>query len=113
MHSLFRPSSLKRIDTGNIETGDDSTVITAAPSHEVGALSGATATVTGGVATFTGLAVDTAGTVAFDFSGGGFTAGPSDDLVVSPAAASQWVVSNPADGDGRGRPGHRHSARHR
>ena len=44
------------------------------------------------MATFTDLTDDTAGTLGFDFGGGGLTIGPSTSLVVSPAAASQWVV---------------------
>ena len=77
---------------GNLETGDSSTVITASPSISSARLVGATATVSGGVATFTGLTDDTAGTIALDFSGGGLNAGPSNNISVSPAAASQLVI---------------------
>ena len=46
---------------GNLETGDDSTVITAAPGTGSAQLAGTTVTVKGGVATFASLADDTAG----------------------------------------------------
>lgn len=49
-------------------------------------------TVTGGVATFGGLADDTAGTIALTFSCAGLTSGPLTSLVVAPAAASQLVI---------------------
>ncbi len=77
---------------GNLETGDNSTVITAAPSAGAAQLAGATATVRGGVATFTNLADDTAGTMSLRFTGGGLTAGPSTSLTVSPAAAAKLAI---------------------
>ncbi len=77
---------------GNLETGDDSTVITASPSAGSPQFVGATATVSGGVATFTDLTIDTAGTIALEFSGGGLGAGPSNSITVSPAAASQLLI---------------------
>jgi streptogramin lyase len=77
---------------GNLETGDDSTVITASPSAGSAQLVGTTAIVTGGVANFTELADDTAGTIALDFSGGGLAAGPSSSVMVAPAAASELVI---------------------
>ena len=77
---------------GNIETGDDSTVITASPSAGPGRLSGAAATVSGGVATFTGLSADTAGTGTLQFKGGGLTSAATNSITVSPAAASQLVT---------------------
>ena len=45
-----------------------------------------TVTVVNGVATFAGLGDNTAGTIALKFSGDGLTAGPSNNIVVSPAA---------------------------
>jgi hypothetical protein len=81
---------------GNLETGDHSTVVTASPSAGAAQLVGATATVTGGVATFTELADDTAGTVSFRFTGGGLTAGPSTRLAVSPVAAKLAIQTQPS-----------------
>ena len=77
---------------GNLETGDDSTVITASPSTGSPQFVGATATVSGGVATLTGLTIDTAGTIALEFSGGGLNAGPSNSITISPGPASQLVI---------------------
>ncbi len=77
---------------GNLETGDNSTVITAASSSGSAQLVGAGVTVSGGVASFTKLADDTAGTIVLDFTGGGVASGPSSSLTVTPAAASELVV---------------------
>ena len=77
---------------GNIETGDNSTVVSVSLTGGSGPLQGNhTATVSGGVATFTNLADDLAEAITLGFSGGGFTAGPAT-LVVSPAAASKLVI---------------------
>jgi Bacterial Ig-like domain (group 3)/FG-GAP-like repeat len=56
---------------GNLETTDNATVVTAKPASGVGPLQGATATVSGGVATFSNLADTKAETVSFKFSGAG------------------------------------------
>jgi streptogramin lyase len=77
---------------GNLVTTDNTTVVTASPSSGVGPLQGATATVKGGVATFTGLADDLVETIALQFSGGGLTAGPTPDIVVGPGAVSKLVM---------------------
>jgi hypothetical protein len=78
---------------GNLETGDSTTVITAYLGSGAGTLKGTlTATVSGGIATFTGLADDTAGTITLDFAGGGLTSLASAPVVVSPAAASTLVI---------------------
>ena len=56
-------------------------------------LSGGTSvTLASGIATFTDLAVDTAGSIALAFSGGGFTSPASVSIVVSPGPASQLVI---------------------
>ena len=89
--ALFTPPVIYEEDPyGNLETSDNSTLIMASPSTGSARLAGATAIVKGGVATFTGLADDTAGTVAFNFSGDGLTVGPSNNLLVSPAAPASW-----------------------
>ena len=72
---------------GNIETSDNSTVVSVALASGNGLPEGTTSvTVKDGVATFIGLNEITAGTIALEFSGDGLTAGPSNNIVVSPAA---------------------------
>ncbi len=80
---------------GNLETGDNTTQITAALSLGAGPLLGTTTvTVSGGIATFTDLADDTAETIAIQFTSSPvLTAATSNDVVVSPAAASQLVIA--------------------
>ncbi len=80
---------------GNLETGDNTTQITAALSLGTGPLLGTTTVmVTGGVASFTDLADDTAETIAIQFTSSPvFAAITSNDVVVSPAAASQLVIA--------------------
>ena len=78
---------------GNVETSDNSTVITATLESGTGPLQGTiTATVSGGVATFTNLAENTAGTISLAFSGDGLTDATSSSIVISPAAPSQLVI---------------------
>ena len=78
---------------GNLETGDDSTVVQVTLAGGTGALQGSPkATVSGGIATFTNLADETAQTVSLSFSSGGLAGAISSPLVVSPAAASQLVI---------------------
>ena len=72
---------------GNIETGDNTTVVSVALSNGGGLPEGTTSvTVKDGVATFAGLNETTAGTIALQFSAGSLTAGPSSNILVSPAA---------------------------
>ena len=60
---------------GNLETGDNSTQVTASLANGTGPLQGTTnITLKNGVATFTNLADNTAETIALSFSGGGLTA---------------------------------------
>ena len=78
---------------GNLEQGDNSTVVTATLNTGSGPLAGTTtATVSGGVATFTGLFDDKAETITLAFKSGGLTQAISGPVVISPAAASQLVV---------------------
>ena len=59
---------------GNLETGDNSTVVTARSQSGTGPLQGTTTvTVSGGVATFTNLADNKAETISLDFTSGGLT----------------------------------------
>jgi hypothetical protein len=79
---------------GNLETGDNSTVVTAALASGVGPLQGATSvTVAGGVATFANLTDNKAETLTLQFSGGGLTSVPSSSIVVSPAAAVKLAIT--------------------
>ena len=78
---------------GNLETSDSSTVVTAFVSSGVGRLLGAiTATMSGGIATFSNVAADTADAIALAFTGSGLTSPTSVPIVVSPAAASKLMV---------------------
>jgi streptogramin lyase len=79
---------------GNVVTGDNSTVITAALASGAGPLQETTSvTISGGVATFTNLADNKAETLTLQFSCGGLTSSPSSAIVVSPAAATQLVIT--------------------
>ena len=79
--------------SGNLETGDNTTVVTASLSSGSGPLGGTvTATAVGGIASFTNLVDDTAETISLKFSGDGLTAGPSTNITVSPAAAFRLVI---------------------
>ncbi len=77
---------------GNLETSDNSTVVTASLSSGSGPLQGTTATVSGGAATFANLEDDKAETISLEFTGGGSSSAPSDPIVVSPAAASALMI---------------------
>ena len=62
---------------GNLETGDNSTVVTASLASGTGPLQGTTTvTVSGGVATFTNLADNTAETISLNFTSGSLTTRP-------------------------------------
>ncbi len=64
---------------GNLEAGDNSTVVTARPASAGGQLQGtASVTLVGGVATFAGLAEKTAGTFSFVFTAYGLAPVISD-----------------------------------
>ena len=81
---------------GNIETGDNSTVITAAATSSA-VLQGTQATVKAGVATFASLVNDTAGTVQLLFTSAGLTSLASNPVLVTPAAPYQLLIkSEPA-----------------
>ena len=82
---------------GNVIITDSThTVTVARGSHGTGTLQGSTLTVTlsNGVATFSGLSYNVAETMnlAFTTNAGGFTA-TSTDVVVSPATATQLVIT--------------------
>src|SRR5439155_1528668 len=78
---------------GNLETGDNSKVVTAALNSGAGPLQGTvTATVVGGVATFAGLADDKAESLTLQFTSGSLTPATSSAVTVAPAAATQLIV---------------------
>ena len=79
---------------GNLEAGDNTTVVTVLLASGVGPLQGTlTATVSGGVATFTNLGDDRAEPITLLFASGNLTTATSGNIVVSPAAASKLVVT--------------------
>ena len=79
---------------GHLESGDNSTVVTVSLTSGSGPLTGTlTATVSGGIATFTNLADDTAETITLKFSSGNLATATSGNIIVSPAAASKLVVT--------------------
>ena len=79
---------------GNLETGDNTTQVTAALNSGTGPLQGTTTvTVAGGIATFANLGDNTAETLSLRFTSNPATTTPtSTNIVVSPAAASQLVI---------------------
>ncbi len=79
---------------GNLETGDNTSEVTASLGAGTGPLEGTTTvTVSGGIATFTNLADDTAETITLHFTSVPVLAAvTSNDVIVSPAAASQLVI---------------------
>ena len=79
---------------GNLETGDNSTVVSVVLASAKGVPEGATSvTVKDGVATFAGLNEITAGPIALLFSGDGLTAGPSNSITVSPGTPFRLAIS--------------------
>ena len=77
---------------GNLETGDNSTVVTASLASGSGTLTGTQMTVSGGSATFSGLTDDTSGTITLKFSAGGLTSLATGQIVVSPGTAAKLVI---------------------
>ena len=80
---------------GNLETGDNTTQVTVALNSGTGPLLGTTTvTVSGGIATFTDLSDDLAETISLQFTSSPvLIAATSNNIVISPAAASQLVIS--------------------
>ena len=99
---------------GNLETGDNTTQVTAALASGTGPLLGTTTvTVSGGIATFTDLSDNTAETISLQFTSSPvLTAATSNNIVISPAAASQLVINTQPSADGDGRRGLQHTAGH-
>jgi subtilisin family serine protease len=81
---------------GNRETGDDTSEISASASNGSAALQGTTvATFSSGVATFTNLAEDTAGTVSVTFKSGSLVPVTSNSIQVNAASATRLVITTP------------------
>ncbi len=80
--------------SGNLETGDNSTRVTASLESGSGALEETlTVTASGGIATFTNLADNTAGTISLLFTSvPALTPAVSSNIVISPAQPSQLVI---------------------
>ena len=97
---------------GNLLTGDNTTSVTVYLGSGNGPLQGTlSATVTGGVARFAGLADQAAGTISLLFTGAGLTSIPSVPIVISPANAKQAGHPHPAVGGRNGRAAIRNPAR--
>ena len=72
---------------GNLETADNTALVTATLASGAGPLEGATiTTLSGGVATFTNLADDRAGAITAQLHQRQRLQRPSNNIVVSPAA---------------------------
>ena len=70
--------------------------MTATLASGAGPLRGAiTSMVTGGVATFAGLADDTAATIALRFDGGGLPGATTDPIAIAAESATHLVVTTP------------------
>jgi hypothetical protein len=81
---------------GNLETGDDSSVVGASILGAPGQLSGTmTARLSGGVATFTSLGDDTAGTVTIAFASGALEPAISSATTIYAGAATRQAVMPP------------------
>ena len=78
---------------GNLETGDNNTLVTASIKGGGSTLEGTTtALVSGGVATFANLASDKAEALTLNFTTGSLHGATATPIVVSPAAAVQLVI---------------------
>ena len=96
---------------GNLETGDNSTVVTASLASGTGPLQGTTTvTVSGGVATFTNLADNKAETISLNFTSGSLTECHFHQHRRQPGGGQPVGDPHPAVADGDGRAGVRHPA---
>ncbi len=81
---------------GNLETLDSSTVVTASAGNGKGPLQGiAGVTVSGGIATFTNLGENTAGTISLTVNSGTLVPAVSNAIDVMAAPATQLVITTP------------------
>jgi streptogramin lyase/sugar lactone lactonase YvrE len=78
---------------GNLETGNSTTAITVSLASGNGPFLGTkTIDVVNGVAMFTDLSDNREGIISLSFSGAGMTAGPSNNIFISPANAANLVI---------------------
>ncbi len=89
-----QPVIYEEDQSGNLETGDNSTQVTAALESGGGALEETlTVTVSGGIATFTNLADNTAGTISLVFTSvPALTPAITSNIVISPAQPNKLVI---------------------
>jgi len=87
---------------GNLVTGDGSNVAVALDDESAVVTGNTTANAAGGVATISGLAIDTAGTYTITVSDGALDAATVDSFVVNPGAATKLVFD---EEPGNGAPG--------
>ena len=81
---------------GNVETGDNSTVVTAVIASGTGSLQGkVTATVSRGVAAFTNLAGSSGGTIASQFESGSLSPATSSGVTVAASGPSGGGATPP------------------
>jgi hypothetical protein len=73
---------------GNLETGDNTAVVTAVPNTGAGPLSGATATLSGGIARFVDLADVAIETLTLKFTAGALSSGASSPITVGQRGGS-------------------------
>ncbi len=101
-----QPAVVEEDQYNNIETSDNSTILTASLSSGTGPLDGSlNATMKSGVATFTGIAADTAGTIALRFTGGGLATGASTPITIHAGAPSRLVIqTQPSASSNAGQP---------
>ena len=95
--SLISPSIVVDVEDafGNVVTGDSSVVtLTLSSQSFAGGSTTATAVASGGVATFSGLKIDVAGSYTLSATDGALTgSGPSSAFTISPAPATYLVVT--------------------
>ena len=84
---------------GNIVTSDNTTKVTASLASGAGTLDGTKqVTVSGGIASFDDLEDDTAGTLSLQFSAASLPLVISSPSIVTPAAASTFIIKRPPTG---------------
>ena len=91
---LTQPVVMEEDSYGNVETSDSTAVVTASAGSGPGPLAGTTtAKLSAGVATFTNLADNKAGSLVLSFRSGSLVAATSASIAVSPGPATQLVVA--------------------
>jgi hypothetical protein len=98
--AAFAQQPVIRIEdaSGNLRSGDNSTVVTVARSAGSGTLQGTlTATAVNGIATFANLSHNLANTITLSFTASGLTSATSGNIVVSPAAFAKLQLLVPGE----------------